>query len=222
MLSNRKLSSYIAFMANSIYTAAMTGCGFMHTEMKAMLPLLLSPEADILIKQEVAENNILLIKSETSRKRAVAEFKRRFNSVPCSFWEWYDSVSESTQMWAMFFVNLKTYRIFFDFQINVVVNNWNGISQSVTYNDVLSEVYQISANDSFVDSWSDETKNKVVSSFITLLRKVGLLDTNTSQLFSPQVNEEEFAYFLKINEAWFLEACLLEPYVINRIKSFAL
>ncbi len=209
-------------MANSIYTAAMTGCGFMHTEMKAMLPLLLSSDADVLIKQEISENNILLIKSETSRKRAVAEFKRRFNAVPRSFWEWYDSVSESTQMWAMFFVNLKTYRIFFDFQINVVVNNWNGISQSVTYNDVLSEVYQISANDSFVDSWSDETKNKVVSSFITLLRKVGLLDANTTQLFSPQVNEEEFAYFLKINEAWFLEACLLEPYVINRIKSFAL
>lgn len=209
-------------MAEKIYTAAMTGCGFMHTEMKAMLPLLLSPDADVLIKQEIAENNILLIKSEVSRKRAVAEFKRRFNAVPRSFWEWYDSVSESTQKWAMFFVLLKTYRIFFDFQINVVVNNWSGITQSVTYNDVLSEIYQVSANNDFVDSWSDETKNKVVSSFITLLRKVGLLDANTSQLFSPQVNEEEFAYFLKINEAWFLEACLLEPYVINRIKSFAL
>lgn len=200
----------------------MTACGFMPTEMKAMLPLLLSPDADILIKQEIAENNLLLIKSETSRKRAVVEFKRRFNAVPRSFWEWYDSVSESTQMWAMFFVLLKTYRIFFDFQINVVVNNWSGIARSVTYNDVLSEIYQVSANNDFVDSWSDETKNKVVSSFITMLRKVGLLDVNTSQLSSPQVNEEEFAYFLKINEAWFLEACLLEPYVINRIKSFAL
>ena len=54
-----------------------------------------------------------------------------------------------------------------------------------------------------------------------MLRKVGLLDTKTSELRSPQVNEEEFAYFLKINEAWFLDACLLEPYVINRIKSYA-
>lgn len=205
----------------SPYIAAVTGCGFMFEEMKAMLPLLLSSDADQLIKQEVAENKLLLIKSETSRKRAVAEFKRRFNAVPLSFWEWFNTVSEQTQLWAMFFVNLKTYRIFFDFQVNVVVNNWNGISQSVTYNDVLSEIYQISANDSFVDGWSDETKNKIVSSFITLLRKVGLLETKTSQLTSPIVNEEEFAYFLKINEAWFLEACLLESYVINRIKSYA-
>lgn len=209
-------------MADKIYTAAMTGCSFMHNEMKAMLPLLLSPDADTLLKKEISENNILLIKSETSRKKAVLEFKRRFNAVPRQFWEWFATVSESTQLWAMFFVNLKTYRIYFDFQVNVVLNNWNGISRTVTYNDILSEFYQISASNAFVDSWSKETKDRITSSFITLLRKVGLLDAKTSELRSPQVNEEEFAYFLKINEAWFLDACLLEPYVINRIKSYAL
>ena len=208
-------------MADKIYTAAMTGCSFMHNEMKAMLPLLLSPDADALLKKEISENNILLIKSETSRKKAVLEFKRRFNAVPREFWEWFATVSESTQLWAMFFVNLKTYRIYFDFQVNVVLNKWNGISRTITYNDILSEFYQISASNAFVDSWSKETKDRITSSFITLLRKVGLLDAKTSELRSPQVNEEEFAYFLKINEAWFLDACLLEPYVINRIKSYA-
>ena len=199
----------------------MTGCSFMHNEMKAMLPLLLSPDADTLLKKEISENNILLIKSETSRKKAVLEFKRRFNAVPRQFWEWFATVSESTQLWAMFFVNLKTYRIYFDFQVNVVLNKWNGISRTITYNDILSEFYQISASNAFVDSWSKETKDRITSSFITLLRKVGLLDAKTSELRSPEVNEEEFAYFLKINEAWFLDACLLEPYVINRIKSYA-
>ena len=199
----------------------MTGCSFMHNEMKAMLPLLLSPDADALLKKVISENNILLIKSETSRKKAVLEFKRRFNTVPREFWEWFTTVSESTQLWAMFFVNLKTYRIYFDFQVNVVLNNWNGISRTVTYNDILSEFYQISASNAFVDSWSKETKDRITKSFVTMLRKVGLLDAKTSELRSPQVNEEEFAYFLKINEAWFLDACLLEPYVINRIKSYA-
>lgn len=204
------------------YTASLTGCGFMFNEMKAILPLFLSEDSETLIKQEIAENNILLIKSEASRKRAVGEFRRRFNAVPRSFWEWFDTVSESTQLFAMFFVNLKAYRILFDFQINVVVNNWNGVSQSVTYNDVLSEIYQISANDDFVNSWSEETKHKVVSWFMTLLAKVGLLDKKTSQLSSPLINEEEFAYFVKINEAWFLEACLIDPFVINRIKSLSI
>ena len=114
----------------------MTGCSFMHNEMKAMLPLLLSPDADALLKKEISENNILLIKSETSRKKAELEFKRRFNAVPRVFWEWFSTVSESTQLWAMFFVNLKTYRIYFDFQVNVVLNNWAGISRTVTYNEI--------------------------------------------------------------------------------------
>ena len=200
----------------------MTGCSFMHNEMKAMLPLLLSPDADALLKKEISENNILLIKSETSRKKAVLEFRRRFNGVPREFWEWFATVSDSTQLLAMFFVNLQTYPIFFDFQVNVVLQNWNGISRTVTYNDILSEFYQISASNAFVDSWSKETKDRITSSFITLLRKVGLLDAKTSELRSPEVNEEEFAYFLKINEAWFLDACLLEQYVITRIKSYAL
>lgn len=208
-------------MTEKKYSAAMTGCGFMHSEMTAMLPLLMAPDADAQIKKEIEENNILLVKSESSRKRSIAELRRRFNSVPREFWEWYNTIGENTQIFAMFFVILKTYRIAFDFQANVVVNNWNSISQSVTYNDILSEIYQISANDAFVDSWSNETKNKVVSWFITLLAKVGLIDKKTNQLSSPQVNEEEFTYFLQINEAWFLDACLLDPFVINRIKSYA-
>jgi hypothetical protein len=132
------------------------------------------------------------------------------------------SVSESTQKFAMFYVNLKTYRIIFDLQIKVVVNNWHGISQSVTYNDVLSEIYQIASNNQEVDGWTEKTKEKITSWFITLVSKVGLHNKKTSQLTSPLVNEEEFAYFLKIGEAWFLEACLLDPFTINRIKSYAI
>jgi hypothetical protein len=59
-------------MESMKYSASLTGCGFMFDEMKAMLPLLFSDDADELIKQEIAENNMLLIKSESSRKRAIS------------------------------------------------------------------------------------------------------------------------------------------------------
>lgn len=151
--------------SNSIYTAAMTGCGFMPDEMSALLPLLLSDDADALLKKETEENNLLLIKSESSRKRTVYEFKRRFNAVPRSFWEWYDTLSADTKRWAMFYVNLKTYRLYFDFQINVVLDRWRSISQEVTYSDIQSEIYQIAANDEFVDSWSEDTVGRGLDIF---------------------------------------------------------
>ena len=70
----------------SPYTAAMTGCGFMWEEMTHILPLLMSPDSEKLLKQEVIENNYIMLKTEHTRKRAIAEFVRRYNSVPHHFW----------------------------------------------------------------------------------------------------------------------------------------
>ena len=44
-----------------------------------------------------------------------------------------------------------------------------------------------------------------------------------SETLSPiYLSDEEFAFYLKLGEAWFLDACLLQQYEINRIKQVAL
>ncbi len=206
---------------SSPYSAAITGCGFMINEMTAILPLLMSENFDALLKDEIQNNRLLKINIELTRKRAVAEFKRRYNVVPVSFWNDYLLMSPQAQTVAMFFVILKTYRICFDFQINVVVKKWNSVAQSVSYNDVYMQMMEIAAADAFVDGWSDATKRKVVSSYLTILRKVGILDASHA-LHPVSLPETEFAYYLSIGEPWFLEACLLQPYEIERIKDSAL
>ena len=65
----------------SPYSAAVTGGGFLFNETNAILPLLLDENAVALIKDEVLHNNLLHINSEKSRKRNVAEIKRRFDAV---------------------------------------------------------------------------------------------------------------------------------------------
>lgn len=40
----------------------------------------------------------------------------------------------------------------------------------------MMELNEISAKDEFVDSWSDNTKDRVASAYLTILRKVGMLD----------------------------------------------
>ena len=49
----------------------------MINEMTAVLPLLMSDDADALLKDEIINNNLLKINTETTRRRAVAEFVRR-------------------------------------------------------------------------------------------------------------------------------------------------
>lgn len=203
---------------NSPYNAAVTGCGYMPDEMNSILPLLMSPEQEVLLKKEIIENRYLMMNTENTRKRAIAEFKRRYNSVPPTFWEQYQGLSREAQTVAMFYVMLKSYRIFFDFQLNVVLPRWNSIRREVTKNDIIMKFNEISANDDFVDSWSSKTKNKVAVTFLSMLKKTGMLDEKTSNLHPLQAKESEFSFYLLFGEHWFLEACLLQPYDIERIK----
>lgn len=206
----------------SPYTAAMTGCGFMWKEMTDILPLLMSPDSTESLKQEIIENRYLMMKTEHTRKRAVAEFVKRFNSVPLRFWQEYQTFSPNAQIVAMYYVNLKCYKLFFDLHLNLVLKRWNSVRQSVTRQDVLMEINEIASNDEFVCSWSDNTKDKVASSFLSFLRKAGFVKDMAGSLTPIQLKDEEFGFYLTLGEPWFLEACLLQPYEINRIKQVML
>ncbi len=200
---------------NSPYTAAITGGGFLLAETNALLPLLQSPERESLLKDEKLNNRLLKINAETSRSRAMAEIIRRFDTMPDSFWTDYCSMKEEDKRVALFLVILKTYKICFDFHVNVTMRKWNSINKSVAYDDIGMEFNEVSAKDEFVDSWSDTTKRKVASAYLTILRKVGILDED-GQLHP--LSASNFDYYILNGEQWFLEACLLQPYQIDNIK----
>lgn len=207
---------------NSPYSAAMTGCGFMWEEMTNVLPLLMSDDSEALLKQEIIENNYLMMRTEQTRKRAVAEFVKRYKAVPMYFWESYQGFSKEAKKVAMYFVNLKCYKLFYDLHLNLVLKKWNSVHQSITKQDVLVEINEIAANDEFVCGWSEITKEKVASSFLSFLKKTGFVKNMSGTLSPIYLSDEEFAFYLKLGEAWFLDACLLQQYEINRIKQVAL
>ena len=190
----------------SPYTAAITGGGFLFEETNLLLPLLQSDNRTALLKEETVNNRILHINSETSRKRNIVEIARRYDTMPVSFWEDYKEMEENDQKIALFFVILKTYKICFDFQIRVTMRKWNGIAKSLTHEDLMMEFSEIAAKDEFVNSWSENTMRKVASTYLSILRKVGMLDNN-SELHSVEANNMD--YYIKIGEPWFLEACLV-------------
>ena len=200
---------------NSPYSAAITGGGFLFTETNALLPLLQSTDREALLKDEKLNNRLLKINAETSRYRAIVEIALRFDTMPSSFWLDYQSMNEDDQLVALFFVILKTYKICFDFHVNVTMRKWNSISKTLVYDDIDMEFNEVSARDQFVDSWSDKTKRKVASAYLTVLRKVGILDKEDN--LHP-LSASNFDYYITIGEQWFLEACLLQPYQIDNIK----
>ena len=201
----------------SIYSAALTGCSFMIDEMNACLPMLMDENCEALMKQEVSENNVMMMKSQKSRSKASLEFRRRYNALPRDFWEKYLNMPRQQQLMAMYYVCLKTYRILFDLHINVALRKWKSANRIVTKNEAMSEIYEIAANDEFVDSWSEETKDRVASSFLTFMRKAGILN-ETGELQAPKLQDSEYAIFIEMGDEWFLQACFLEVYEIERVK----
>ena len=199
----------------SPYTAAITGGGFLFTETNVLLPLLQSADRDALLKDERVNNRLLQINAESSRYNAIVEIARRYDAMPTNFWEDYKNMNEEDQQVALFFVILKTYKICFDFHINVTMRKWNSISKSLVFDDIEMEFNEVSARDEFVDSWSDKTKRKVASAYLTVLRKVGILDKDDN--LHP-LSASNFDYYIINGEQWFLEACLLQPYQIDNIK----
>ena len=200
---------------NSPYSAAITGGGFLFEETNNILPLLMHPDGKEMIKEEIVKNEILKMNTERTRKLAVTEIVRRYNAMPVSFWNDYKEMSDDDKQIALFFVILKTYKICFDFHVNVTMRKWNSISKQVSHEDIMMEFNEISANDAFVDSWSESTKKNVASAYLTILRKVGILSAKGSLSSASCSN---FGYYLEIGEPWFLDACLLYPYQIDNIK----
>lgn len=199
----------------SPYSAAVTGGGFLFEETEALLPLLMSPDRSLLLKNEIVNNAVMQVNSQKSRERFVSEIERRFLAVPPTFWSDYLNMEVDDRKIALFYVILRTYKILFDFHINACLKHWNSVSQRLELQDLMLEFNEISAKDEFVDSWAESTKKKVASAYLSMLRKCGMMDAAGN--LTP-LRPSNAAFYLKIGEAWFLEACFMAPYQIENIK----
>ena len=208
---------------NSPYTSAFTACSFLFSEFNAVLPLLQSEDANQLLKEEAVNRHYLMVNNEASAKKILLEFKRRYASVPQDFWLWYDMLDETAQKAALLYVIIKTYKLVFDFHIHVAIKKWNSVDHSITTDDLQIELLDVSANDEFVDSWSEQTKKKLMSAYLTILRQADMLDTKTNELRPIRLMPNEYKYYIDNGDVWFLDACLLTPMekenIINAYKT---
>lgn len=203
---------------NSPYTAAITGCAFLYYEFLRILPLLMSENAAELLKDEVMNNRVLQVNSQKARQTFITEFKRRYNAVPASFWIMFQQMNEQAQRVALLYSILKAYKLAFDFHFNVTIKRWNSVDQTLRKNDIMMEFSELSSRDEFVDSWTDKTKSRCASQYLTILRQSGLLQEKTDELHAIHLEAADYEYYIRSGEEWFLEACLLYPYDVNDIK----
>lgn len=205
----------------SQYSASFTAGSMAFYETNAVIPYLLEDNSRVMIKRLEEDASILKIQSLSARKRTLSEIVKRFRTMPASFWESYLQLDEQAQKLDLFFVILKTYKLLFDFQINYLLDRFNSASPVFSSEEVLIALNEIAANDELVDSWTDETKKKIVSVYQVMLKQMGFLNAENGEINRLDIDKELFVRYIKMGEDWFLQACLLPLYEIDNIKRLA-
>lgn len=204
---------------NSPYTSSFTSCVYLQSEFDRALHLFLSDNAEILIKQEIEANSLLMLNSRSTRTHAVNEIRKRFNACSRVYWEHYQGLTGDARRLAYFYAILKAYRLLFDLHINVTVRRWQSAQNTVGSDDLRLEFNEIAGRDSFVASWTELTQKKVFTAYMSIMRKVGLLSGSPEVLNPVSRSVEDFRFYLENGESWFLEACLLQKYEITNMRS---
>ncbi len=201
---------------HSSYSASFTAGSLLHREISALLPLLQSENPEQAIRDEIKNNHLLHINSESSRKRVVYEISKRAKNIYSSFWNYYGKCSEEEQKILLFYLCLKTYTLIFDFHFNVTVKQWHSSSQVIDPYFYQMELEEIATRDEQVDKWTDKTKRSTITVYMRMLKEITMSDTKNN-LRSISLHESFWPFFIENREVWFLEACLLNADEKERI-----
>ena len=106
--------------------------------------------------------------------------------------------------------------------MNLAIPKYNSPDRVLTKNDVQAALSEIASRDEFVDSWSGETRDRLSSQYLAMLRQGGFVDGTTGELCSPAIGDDDYAEYVRRGEVWFLQACFLPGYRIEQIKQLAL
>lgn len=196
-------------MDSNKYSGSFVAGALLHEEITAMLPLLMSSNRDVLVQQEIEQNIHLHIKYKSSRQRIMIEIVKRFDHETLDFWRYYQTLEYQEQLGMLFFVTLDTYKLLFDFHVEVTMTNWAEGKSSLSEN-----YFQVFINNNIsqhpeLNEWTDKTIRKCISVYLTILRKVGLLQINSKRFTHINLSDEFYEYFVKNEEIWFLDACFL-------------
>lgn len=190
-----------------VYDANFTAGGIFFNEYSALKDHLLNEEFISLLKNDIQENKILGVATLSARKRIVLEIIRRYNTMPKSFWFFFQHLSEQETKLALFYVCLKTYPIVFDlhFNVSVLLEKKGEILNDFSVQMRLDE---LSTSSSEVATWSDTTLKKINTQYRKALKDTEL--TKKEILVKPfMVSDSFWEYFKLTNEAWFLQACFI-------------
>jgi len=192
------------------FDANFTAGGILYNEFIAISSMLESENFNELITTETENNNFIGIAVEASRKRIIAEIKRRYAKAPKKFWNHFKNWNEPEKRLGLYYLCLITYPLVFDVHHEVVIKGFK-LGSNLSDYDVQMRFDELSSSNEDFSNWADITLYKLNTQIRKALKDAGLYDG--TKLFRPQhINPGFVEYFKEINETWFLDAAFINSY----------
>ncbi len=190
-----------------LYSASFTSGGLLHEETVALVKYFNRDSID-LINEQIVNNSLIEINSQTSRKRIISELVKRYNAVNNDqLFAKFKDCNTVEQKVLLYYVCLKTYPLMFDFVFDVVIEKWLSMDMSIKSIDVLRFLEKQSNQHKEIEKWTDKTLLKISSLIIKLIKDVGLINHNN--LTKLELPNSFLRIFVDWKDEWFLQAILL-------------
>ncbi len=188
------------------YSASFTAGSLLFEETTRLLKYILNDELE-LKKNEIIQQNIIKINSESARKRVLQEIRKRYNSVNNSVWVMYESSGLREKKILLFYTVLKTYPLLADLVKDVIVLKWKSLKSDLTVRDIELFLDKKSSAHPEIDKWSITTRAKVIQVIQRILKEAGILVNN--KLSALESSDNFWGFFVQLGDPWFLEYALL-------------
>lgn len=188
------------------YLVSFTAGGLLHEETISLSPYYNDDKIES-ISEQIVNNSLMKTNSQASRQRMIQEIKKRYFAVGEKFYGNFDQFTIVEQKLIIFYSCMKTYKILFDFMLDVIIEKWLSMDLEVDINDVERFLDKKSNVQNDIDGWSSQTRRKIITVLVRMLNEVGMLENNT--LVQIEAPDEFWRMFVANNDSWFLEAGLL-------------
>lgn len=187
-------------MVTEIYSAGLMSESYWFLEFKEYLKLKKNNVSDDDIKNEIVENNLFGSPNEYRSKRIYGYIRRRVETIDEKLLHLFFSSDLSTQKIINLICILRNSRIFFDF-VNEVYREKIFLGMEFIGNSDMNIFFKnknLQNND--VAKWTDGTKKRLCSSFITMLTESNLITLHEKKrIITPPILDIELERYLKSN-----------------------
>ena len=151
--------------------------------------------------------DVLDVNSHRGRNRKTMEITDRLQSASRSVWDDLPERSVQEQQLTLYYCSLKTYRLLFDFHMDVVLPKWQSFDRRLRPHYARRFLERRADQHPEIDDWSPTTREKVRQVMLKMLREARLL--LEGRLEAPRVSPSFWERFVHVGDVWFLEASFL-------------